>query len=179
MLCDFDFSSMEICMQKSILVRNSNKLCSFNRKHPVLNRPRWEEAIDTLTIWVAIAATLWYRAEKSGIRNRYYYIVDHTPPCRSTAAAQTHHCNGEVLALLKRWIYWQRTDLVSRFVRSRLGGLLSRPLEIRGASRRGCISMATLVCAHRTSILTNCGLSELVAERIFYALQIRTRTIIL
>ena len=42
---------------------------------------------------------------------------------------------------------------------------------------RGCISMATLVCAHGTSILTNRGASELVAEHIFYALQVRTRTI--
>ena len=40
------------------------------------------------------------------------------------------------------------------------------------------ISIATLVCAHGTAILTNCGPSELVAERIFYALQVRTRTII-
>ena len=57
---------------------------------------------------------------------------------------------------------------------SRLGGLLSRPVETRGAScrsfRRECISMATLVCAH--------GPSELVEECIFYALQVRTRTII-
>ena len=58
-------------MHKSILVRNSNKLYSFNRKHPALNRPRREEAIDTLTVWIAIAATLRYRAEKSGVRNRY------------------------------------------------------------------------------------------------------------
>ena len=32
--------------------------------------------------------------------------------------------------------------------------------------------MATLVCAYGISILTNCGLSELVAECIFYVLQI-------
>ena len=40
-----------------------------------------------------------------------------------------------------------------------------------------CISMATVVCAHGTAILTNREPSELVEERIFYALQVRTRTI--
>ena len=43
---------------------------------------------------------------------------------------------------------------------------------------RECISMATLVCAHGTAILTNHGPSELVEKRIFYALQVRTQTII-
>ena len=43
---------------------------------------------------------------------------------------------------------------------------------------RECISMATLVCAHDTEIVTNREPSELVAERIrfFYALQKRTLT---
>ena len=40
-----------------------------------------------------------------------------------------------------------------------------------------CISMATLVCAHGTANLTNHGPSELVEERIFYSLQVRTRII--
>ena len=34
-----------------------------------------------------------------------------------------------------------------------------------------------LVCAHGTTILTNRESSELVGERIFYALQVRTQTI--
>ena len=34
-----------------------------------------------------------------------------------------------------------------------------------------------LVCAHGTTIVTNRESSELVGERIFYALQVRTRTI--
>ena len=42
---------------------------------------------------------------------------------------------------------------------------------------RECISMATLVCAHGTTILTNRETSELVEKYIFYALQVRTRTI--
>ena len=41
---------------------------------------------------------------------------------------------------------------------------------------RECISMATLVCAHGTVNLTNRGLSELVEECIFHALEVRTRT---
>ena len=59
-------------------------------------------------------------------------------------------------------------------------------LETRGASCHEFVreynsmadTMATLVCAYGTVILTNRGPSELVEERIFYALQIRTRTII-
>ena len=43
---------------------------------------------------------------------------------------------------------------------------------------RECVSMATLVCTHGTAILTNCESFELVEERIFYAFQVRTRTII-
>ena len=37
--------------------------------------------------------------------------------------------------------------------------------------------MVTLVYAHSTAILTNREPSELVAESIFYALQVRTRII--
>ena len=43
---------------------------------------------------------------------------------------------------------------------------------------RECISTATLIYAHGPAILINRGPSELVGEHIFYALQIRTRTII-
>ena len=43
---------------------------------------------------------------------------------------------------------------------------------------RECISMATLVCAHGTTILTNCEPSELVEEWIFCALKVRIRTIL-
>ena len=66
---------MEICMQKSALERNSNKLHSFNRKHPALNRPRREEAIDTLTVWIGSAATLRYRAERLSVWNRYSHNI--------------------------------------------------------------------------------------------------------
>ena len=39
------------------------------------------------------------------------------------------------------------------------------------------LGSGNLVCAHGTTILTNCESSELVEEHIFYALQVRTRTI--
>ena len=38
--------------------------------------------------------------------------------------------------------------------------------------------MATLVCAHGPTVLTNPEPCEFVEERIFYALQVRIRTII-
>ena len=69
-------------------------------------------------------------------------------------------------------------------LRLRLSGQLSRSLEMRGALR-GLLENASLwplghdtrVCAHGTTILTNREPSELVGECIFYALQVRTRTI--
>ena len=62
---------------------------------------------------------------------------------------------------------------------SRLGGLLRRPLEARHFTPfiLECISMTTLAYAHGNTILTNCEPSELVAECIFCALQVMTRTI--
>ena len=39
-----------------------------------------------------------------------YYCVDHTPRCRSTTAAWTHHCNGDVLTLTEHQIYHQTID---------------------------------------------------------------------
>ena len=71
-------------------------------------------------------------------------------------------------------------------LRSRLGGLLSRPVETCSALRRLLelenaslwpLGPGNLVCAHSTAILTNCGPSELVEERIFYAVQVRAPTI--
>ena len=111
---------------------------------------------------------------------RTYYFIDHTPHCRSTAAAQTHHCNCDVLAVLKCRMYHQTMSMNRHLsLRSRLSGLLSRPLEICGASCYSFenASMATLACACVQTALQNCGPFELVAERIFYALQVRTRTL--
>ena len=62
---------------------------------------------------------------------------------------------------------------------------LHAELDRAGLSKRAAlctvvleyISMATFVCAHGTAILTNRGASELVEEHIFYALQVRIRTI--
>ena len=67
---------------------------------------------------------------------RTYFFVDHTPRCRSTVAAWTHHCNGNILALLEaRWPAEQASWNVQRLV----------PFV------QECISMATLVCAHGTA----------------------------
>ena len=49
-LCDFDLAPGKFAYKKYVSVRNSNKLCSSNRKHPALNRPRREEALDTLIV---------------------------------------------------------------------------------------------------------------------------------
>ena len=113
-----------------------------------------------------------------------YYFVDHTPWCRSIAAARTHHFNGDVLTLLERRIHhWTMTKNRPRLsLRSRLGGTWPAEQASRNVQRlvpfiRECISMAILVCARATVILTNRGPSELVAECICYALQVRTWTI--
>ena len=94
------------------------------------------------------------------------------------AAARTRHCNGDILALsnlspgydeeqtsslasLKaRWPAKQTSRNAWRFV----------PF----AFIRECISssMATLVFIYRTAIVTNRGPTELIKERIFYALQV-------
>ena len=112
-----------------------------------------------------------------------YFLVDHTPRCRSTAAAWTHHCKGDNLALLERRICHQTMtkDRPRLLLRSRPGGMwpaeqASRNMRHFALFIRECISMATLVCAHGTTILTNCGPPELAAEGIFYALQVRTQT---
>ena len=69
-------------------------------------------------------------------------------------------------------------------LRLRLGGLLSMGSSMRLETRcfvpfvQQCISTATVVCAHSTAILINRGPSEFVEERIFYALQVMTRTIL-
>ena len=105
--------------------------------------------------------------------------VDHTPPIAllelATAMATSSLCRIYHQAMTKN------RPRLSLCLRLGGHGLLNRPLETRGALRcsfrRECISMATLVCAHGTAILTNHGPSELVEERIFYALQVRTRTI--
>ena len=102
-----------------------------------------------------------------------------------TAAARTHHCNGDVLALLEHQTYhqtmrlWQRTDLISHFAQ----GPVACSLQTCGALRRSFENASLwpplFVHAHGTAILNNHGPSELVAERMFHALQVRTRTIII
>ena len=88
------------------------------------------------------------------------------------AAAQTRHCNGDVLALSNLPPGYDKEQTLSL-------ASLEAQWPAKHASRNVRISMATLVYAHGTANLTNCGPSELVEEHIFHALQVRTRTIIL
>ena len=88
-------------------------------------------------------------------------------------------CNDNVLVLLELRIY---PDSMTKnkphlSLHSKLGGLLSRPLETCSASYHllSNASMATLVRAHSTAILTNREPSKPVVEGIFYALQVRTK----
>ena len=121
------------------------------------------------------------------------------PHCRPRAAAWTYHVlNGDVLALLECRIYHQTMtkNRLHLLLCSRLSGLLSRPVETRGALRRSlknleCVSMplyrpwhpCLCTCAQTRmpgttiNILTDCKPSELVGECIFYAHQVRTQTI--
>ena len=110
------------------------------------------------------------------------------PSLQAKSSYSNSQCNGDVLTPLERRIYHQTmTKCRHRLsLRSRLVGLLSRPVETQGAcaarlsSGTWCISVAlglgNSICAHGT-ILTNRESSQLVGERIFYALQVRTRTI--
>ena len=82
---------------------------------------------------------------------------------------QTGHTTDKVqtlpLALLEAW--WPAEQAYRNTRR------LCRSLELaENVSLR-----RNLVCAHGTTILTNHESSELVGECIFYALQVRTRTI--
>ena len=109
--------------------------------------------------------------------NLRYCGIDHIPHCRARAAARAHR-------VLQRSRSSWTSNLPSGYDKEQTSHLAS--LEARWpagqASRnaqrftpfaRECLSMATLVCAHSTTILTN---HELVEERIFCALQVRTRT---
>ena len=58
-------------MEKQYSARDSGILQPFNKNHVSLNRPHRVEAIDTLTIDIAIAASLHHRAENLAVRNRY------------------------------------------------------------------------------------------------------------
>ena len=111
------------------------------------------------------------------------------PSLQAKSSCSNSLCNGDVLTPFERRIYHQ-TMTKSRHhlsLRPRIGGLPRRPVETRGAcAARSSSRMhlyawplgpGNLVCAHDTTILTNRESSELVGERIFYALQVRTRTI--
>ena len=108
-----------------------------------------------------------------------YYGVDHIPHYRPSAAASRIHCVMATfdLTLLECRIYHQtmtkNRSHLSLYLR--LGGLPSRPVEIEKFNAHG----GNLICAHGTLILTNYEPFKLVEGRIFYALQVRTWTIIL
>ena len=95
--------------------------------------------------------------------------------------------NGYVLTLLERRIYLppdhdkeQTSPLASleaRWPAEQACRSLRRSLELKNASLWP-LGPGNLVCTHSTMILTNRESSELVGEHIFYALQVRTRTIL-
>ena len=115
-----------------------------------------------------------------------YYGVDHTPHCRPSCKSSCSNppcikCQRSLssnlppdydkeqtspLASLEAW--WPAEQA------SQMRGTLRCSLE---NSSLWPLGHGTLVCAHGTTILTNCESSELVGEHIFYALQVRTRTI--
>ena len=98
-----------------------------------------------------------------------YYGIDHTPHYLPRAAARTSNLpsgyDKEQISPLASLEAWWPAEQASRNARHFV------PFA------RECVSMATLVCTHGTTILTNCEPSELVEERIFCALQVRTQTI--
>lgn len=72
-------------LEKLFWTCSLHMLHSFNRKkHLALNKSRWEESIDTLTLWTAISLPpCEIELKKLGVWNRY--VVPHLPqvgPCR-------------------------------------------------------------------------------------------------
>ena len=117
-----------------------------------------------------------------------YYGVDHTPSSlQAKSSCSNSPCNGDILTPLEHQIYHQ-TMTKNRYrlsLRSRFGGLPSRPVKTAWCLHRSLelvnaslwpLGPGNLICAHGT-ILTNRESFELVGERIFYALQVRTWTI--
>ena len=94
-------------------------------------------------------------------------------------------CNGNILASLECRYYWTIDAGMTKnspprlLLRSRLGGLLSRPLECKTlhASHSRMHLCDHHVFAHGSTVLINPEHSKLFAECIFYALQDRTQTI--
>ena len=108
------------------------------------------------------------------------------PSLQPKSSCSNSPCNGDILTLLKRRIDHQTmTKNRPRLsLRLRLGGLPSRPVEMSSTLCHSLklkydnaslwpIGPGNLVCAHGTTILTNCEPSKLVGECIFYALQAR------
>ena len=99
-----------------------------------------------------------------------YYCLGHIPHCRPTAGAQTHHkeaCNDEILTRFEYRIYQHTIDRYDKEQTSPITSLEAQwPVE-QASQRRTSVSMATLICAHSTTIPTNLEPSKLVAEHIF------------
>ena len=115
------------------------------------------------------------------------HCVDHTPQCRfmcNSSYSNTSlqwRCSRSVQMSNLPPDYqkaWQRTDLTSHFARGSVACWVG--LSNRMALHTVCSRMHLYghpCCTHSTATLTNCEPCELVAKRIFYALQVRTRTI--
>ena len=84
------------------------------------------------------------------------------------AAAQTHHCNGDVFAVLNLHVppgYDEEQTLSLASLKDRWPAQQAcRNARHFEPFVQQCISMATIVCVHGTAILTNRRVSELVGH---------------
>ena len=102
------------------------------------------------------------------------------PSLQAKSSCSTHHLMAiDVITLFKCPIYHQimtknRTHLS---LRSRLSGLPSRRVETCDVLRRSFVleneslwplGPSNLVCAHGKTILTNCELSKLIGESVYF-----------
>ena len=98
------------------------------------------------------------------------YCIGHTPHWE----ANSSYLNSAMflLSLSGKSItrLCQRTDLASRFIPGSVLASLSKH-TVFGAVCLSCLSMATLICAYGTMIVTSHEPSKLVAERTFCALR--------
>ena len=114
-----------------------------------------------------------------------YHGVDHTPHYRPLKLTMyismvTFSLRLDIESMTRPQ---QRADITSRFARGSMAEqacqnlrCLRRSLTLENASLWP-LGPGNIVCAYGTTILTNRESSELVGERIFYALQVRTRII--
>ena len=138
--------------------------------------PGVTENLISLAVRMSIVSTVRMPAAAARTLNLLVLLRrPHPSAMQVNSTARTCHCNGDVLALLNLPLKNRPhlTSLEARWPAQQA----SRNARCFAPFVRECISMATLVCAHGTANLTNHGPSELVEERIFHALRVRTRTI--